>query len=133
MVEELSTRLHNHPEQKRRLFWLEGISDEYLEKIYAASTCLIAASCGEGFGLPLIEAAQQGLPILARDIPVYREVAGEGASYFNSLTPPDLESAITSWLEGYRMNNYAKSDKIKYLTWADSAHEFAAKTLSGRL
>jgi len=40
-------------ENRKRLFWLEGISDEYLEKVYAASSCLIAASEGEGFGLPL--------------------------------------------------------------------------------
>ena len=57
-----------------RLFWLEGISDEYLEKIYDAATCLIAASEGEGFGLPLIKVAQHKLPIIARDIPVFREV-----------------------------------------------------------
>ena len=56
------------------MLWLEGISDEYLDKVYAASTCLIAASEGEGFGLPLIEAAQHKLPIIARDIPVFREV-----------------------------------------------------------
>lgn len=44
-----------------------------------SSTCLIAASFGEGFGLPLIEAAQHGLPIMARDIAVFREVAKEYA------------------------------------------------------
>ncbi|MFZ2159654.1 MAG: glycosyltransferase, partial [Bradyrhizobium sp.] len=74
--------LRSHPERQRRVFWLEGISDDYLEKVYAASTCLIAASFGEGFGLPLIEAAQHGLPIIARDIPVFREVAREHAFYF---------------------------------------------------
>lgn len=66
MVETLSERLRTHPEFGQRLFWLEGISDEYLEKLYVASACLIAASEGEGFGLPLIEAAQHKLPIIAR-------------------------------------------------------------------
>src|SRR5690606_1150894 len=76
-------RLEKHAEAGRRLFWLEGISDEYLEAVYAASACLVAASCDEGFGLPLVEAARHGLPLLIRDTPVFREVAGEHAFYFN--------------------------------------------------
>lgn len=51
MVEELALKLSQHKESKKHLFWLQGISDEYLEKVYAASSCLIAASEGEGFGL----------------------------------------------------------------------------------
>ena len=43
------------------------------------SACLIAASFGEGFCLPLIEAAKHDLPMIARDIPVFREVAGQSA------------------------------------------------------
>jgi glycosyltransferase involved in cell wall biosynthesis len=132
MVEELSMRLHNHPEQKRRLYWLEGISDEYLEKIYAVSTCLIAASCGEGFGLPLIEAAQHGLPILARDIPVFREVAGEHAAYFKAETPSELAAVMKSWLSDHQKNTHPKSSGMKYLTWKESADVLISKLFSKR-
>ena len=38
MVEALAKRLRSHPERNKCLFWLEGISDEYLENLYAAST-----------------------------------------------------------------------------------------------
>ena len=44
----LEAKLRSHPENGRRLYWLKGISDEYLEKVYAASACLISASEGEG-------------------------------------------------------------------------------------
>ena len=71
LVDAFGSNVRHHPELSKRLFWLEGISDEYLEKVYKTSTCLIAASEGEGFGLPLIEAAQHKLPIIARDIPVF--------------------------------------------------------------
>ncbi len=82
--------LKSHPELNKRLYWLNAISDEYLEKVYGASACLIAASYGEGFGLPLIEAAQHNLPIIARDIPVFREVAGSYAQYFAANEPGAL-------------------------------------------
>ncbi|WP_413700396.1 glycosyltransferase [Psychromonas sp. KJ10-10] len=51
----LIDRLRNHKELNKRLFWLEGISDEYLDIVYKQASCLIASSEGEGFGLPLIE------------------------------------------------------------------------------
>jgi len=105
-----------------RLFWLKGISDEYLEKVYGASSCLIAASEGEGFGLPLIEAAQYKLPIIARDIPVFREVAGEYAYYFPNSSDPDiLASAAQDWLKLYESGKHPKSDDMPWLTWAESA------------
>ena len=121
MVEELCERLRNHSENGRRLFWLEAISDEYLEKIYSVSTCLIAASYGEGFGLPLIEAAQHKIPILARDIPVFREVAGHHAFYFSSAKPDDLATAIRQWIELYETGDNPASDKLPWLTWRKGA------------
>jgi glycosyltransferase involved in cell wall biosynthesis len=123
LVETLVERLRSHPELNQRLFWLEGISDEYLEKVYAASTCLIAASYGEGFGLPLIEAAQHKLPLIARDIPVFREVAGEYAYYFNATSPSELAKSIKTWLDQYRQGAHPKSDAMPWLTWAESARK----------
>ena len=122
MVERLLDRLRAHSELNRRLFWLDGISDEYLDKIYAASTCLIAASEGEGFGLPLIEAAQHKIPIIARDIPVFREVGGDCVFYFsNDKSPEALAKAIKEWLKLYTTGKHPKSDGMPYLTWAESA------------
>jgi glycosyltransferase involved in cell wall biosynthesis len=115
-------RIRNHKELNKRLFWLEGISDEYLEKVYALSTCLIAASEGEGFGLPIIEAAMHGLPVIARDIPVFREVAGDCAYYFpDSNDSSILTDCIGSWIELFSKKNYPKSDNMRWLTWKDSA------------
>ena len=121
MVETLVDRLHHNPELDKRLFWLEAISDEYLEKIYASSTCLIAASEGEGFGLPLIEAAQHKLPIIARDIPVFKEVAGESAFYFAGMEPINITKAISDWLKLYVNSEQPMSDNMPWLTWQESA------------
>jgi glycosyltransferase involved in cell wall biosynthesis len=122
MVESLVEKLRNHPDLGKRLFWLEGISDEYLERIYTASTCLIAASEGEGFGLPLIEAAQHKLPIIARSILVFREVARDYAYYFeDEKDSAVLSDAIREWLELFKDNKHPKSDNMPWLTWKQSA------------
>ena len=114
-------RLRSNQQRDKRLFWLDGISDEYLEKVYAAGACLIAASYGEGFGLPLIEAAQHKLPIIARDIPVFREVAGDHAYYFDGEDSDELAIAIRNWLALYEKGKHHTSDKMPWLTWKDSA------------
>jgi glycosyltransferase involved in cell wall biosynthesis len=129
LVENLVERIRAHPELNKRFFWLEGISDEYLEKVYAASTCLIAASYGEGFGLPLIEAAQYNLPIVARDIPVFREVAGEHAYYFDTKSPDALAQEIRAWLTLYNSDQHPKSNKIPWLTWRESARQLCKVVL----
>jgi glycosyltransferase involved in cell wall biosynthesis len=122
MMERLIDRLRAHSELNRRLFWLDGISDEYLDRIYAASTCLLAASDGEGFGLPLIEAAQHKIPIIARDIPVFREVGGDCVFYFSNCKSPEaLAKAIKDWLRLYTAGKHPKSDGLPYLTWTESA------------
>ena len=129
-IPETITWIKKNSQLNNRLFMFQGISDEYLEKVYAASTCLIAASYGEGFGLPLIEAAQQGLPILARDIPVFREVAGEHAAYFKAGTPEELAAAIKCWLADWKRNIHSNSSGMGHLTWKDSANSIMAKILS---
>lgn len=120
MMEDFSRKVRAHPEFGQRLFWLEGISDEFLEQVYGAATCLIAASEAEGFGLPLIEAAQHRLPIIARDIPVFREVAGRHAYYFSGQQPETLAKAIRSWLALYQAGRAPQSSSMPWLTWQQS-------------
>ena len=121
MVQALLERLSQHAQAQRRLFWLQGISDEYLEQIYAASTCLIAASQAEGYGLPLIEAARHHVPIIARDLPVFREVAGEHAHYFSAEQPEQLAAAIEQWLLLHASGKAPPSSAMPWLTWQQSA------------
>lgn len=115
--------LRTHPELGKRLFWLEAISDEYLEQVYATSACLIAASYGEGFGLPLIEGAHHGLPLLVRDIPVFREVSAGHAQFFADARQPEvIAEAVSNWLMLYQNGQHPRSDAMPHITWAESAH-----------
>ncbi|MBA1264979.1 FkbM family methyltransferase [Stutzerimonas stutzeri] len=120
MMEPFAARLRQHSELGHRLLWLEGISDEFLEEIYAKADCLIAGSQTEGFGLPLIEAAQHDLPIIARDIPVFREIAGSHAFYFSGKRPEDLAKALYRWLESRARGTAPASSGMGWLTWKES-------------
>ncbi|PRD98004.1 glycosyltransferase [Burkholderia ambifaria] len=132
LVEKLVARLRAHPELGKRLFWLESISDEYLEQVYGACSCLLAASEGEGFGLPLIEAGRKHLPILARDLPVFREVALSHAHYFHGNSGEALAQAVTYWLELYRQGTHPKSEGMPTLTWQASVQQLLDNVLPTR-
>lgn len=129
MVEALVERLRRHSQYGQRLFWLEGISDEYLERLYDTCACLLLASEGEGFGLPLIEAATHKLPIVARNLPVFREVATDHAFYFDGTSSDDLAAAVARWLVLFRKGEHPRSETMPHLTWRQSAEQFKAALL----
>ena len=125
------SRLRAHPLRGERLFWLSGIDDGYMEKIYAGCACLVAASEGEGFGLPLIEAARHGLPLIARDIPVFREVAGTFAHFFaDDKAPEALAGEVRRWLGLFREGRHPTPEGLPWLTWQDSARRLTAIVLA---
>lgn len=124
-VDELASLIRQHKEFGKRLFWLEAISDEYLRHVYDACKCLIAASEGEGFGLPLIEAAQHGIPVLARDIPVFREVGKNHVSYFDTTDPFLLALSIEEWIREFSDGNLPSIGELEWLTWDACATQIA--------
>ena len=124
-VEELFEKINNHPENGIRLFVIETASDEYLNLLYTEAECLIAASEGEGFGLPLIEAARHGIGLIARDIPVFREVAGQNAYYFKGKSADVLAVAIQDWLKLRLEKKEPNSSGMKWIDWKESARKLA--------
>lgn len=130
-TEVLQRRIRHHDEFGRRLFWFDGASDALLEKLYSSCSALLAPSEGEGFGLPLVEAARFGLPILCRDLAVFKEVAGPHASYFHGRDPEALVHAIRGWIDARRQGAVPDSRAIKPLSWSDAARQLTAVVLAG--
>jgi glycosyltransferase involved in cell wall biosynthesis len=122
-TENLVKHLRSHPDWGKHLFWLENASDEMLLRLYQTASVLLMSSEAEGFGLPLIEAARHRLPIIARDIPVFREIAGENAYYFRGTDGESLALTVKTWLRLYHENKHPRSETIRWLTWKESAQQ----------
>jgi glycosyltransferase involved in cell wall biosynthesis len=123
LTEELAARLRQHPQQGQQLFWFENASDEFLEQLYASATCLIAASEAEGFGLPIVEAARHGLPVIARDIPVFWEVAQTHAYFYAGGRAAALAEAVQAWLVLFAEGRVPDSSQIRRTSWAESTRQ----------
>lgn len=119
-VEDLAEKITRHPENGRRLFWLRGISDEFLNRVYAASSCVLFASEAEGFGLAVAEGAGHGKPLILRDMPVFREIAGDGATYFSGRSAEALADCLEAWLHDGPNGAPAGTD-IHVQSWDESA------------
>ena len=90
----LQEHISGHPERGRRLHWFNSMSDEGLCLLYGACRGLLMASRGEGFGLPLIEAAMHRRHVLARDLPVFREQNLPNVLYFTDDAPTALSDRL---------------------------------------
>lgn len=132
MVDDVASRMRGHPERGRRLFWFEGASDELLERLYAKVDVLLAPSFGEGYGLPLVEAARHGVPLLVRDLPVFREVAGDGAMYFTGSTPEALARAIVDWKQADADGRVPAPPNVQRKTWRECADALVSVLLDGK-
>jgi glycosyltransferase involved in cell wall biosynthesis len=130
-VEKLVERISSHPQLGKRLHWFARASDADLNALYNGCTALLAVSLDEGFGLPLIEAAKHGQPILARDIPVFHEIAGEHATYFSGTGGRDLADALRLWMRRHAEGKTPSTAGMPWLTWEQSAARFTEVIFDG--
>lgn len=119
-TDALQKKIISHPLYEDKLFWLDDVSDEYLSQLYICSTGVIIGSKGEGFGLPLIEALNYKKPVLARDIPVFREIAGEAVTFFEVFDTHSVAESISNWLKSIHCEEQKNCD-LALPTWKDAA------------
>ncbi|WP_233854975.1 glycosyltransferase family 4 protein [Paraburkholderia sp. HD33-4] len=129
-TEALQSSIRAHPQFEHSLFWFDRASDEALERLYQGCSGVVVASKGEGLGLPLLEALSYGKPVLARDLPVFHEIAGEEISYFEQFTDTEtLARRIDAWLNTTCKKQTSTKD-LNFLplhSWRDSMECMLAK------
>lgn len=129
LMDAFAERIKAHPEFGHRLHWLDDANDAQLDALYMTSAALLAASEAEGFGLPLVEAASRGLSILARDLPVFREIGEGNARYFSGFDPASLAEAIESWMGDSARGQLPDPTAVQHQDWRASARSLLALAL----
>lgn len=102
----------NLPKMKSRIYELSGRLTEYgMAKMYNACHCYVTASRGEGWNLPVTEAASCGLPVIAPRSTAHLDYLNDGNSF---LFSPDGESkipgagSICPWYDGMPFCHFGK-------------------------
>lgn len=128
-------------EQVRRLgleddvVLLGWVTPDQLEALFASATLYVCPSLAEGFGLPVADAMKRGVPVLANDLPVLREVGGTAARYADATDPAALGKAVVALLadpaERARMSEAGRA-RATLFTW-DASAERTARVLTRTL
>jgi alpha-1,3-rhamnosyl/mannosyltransferase len=112
-----------------RVHFPPWISDAELEGLYETASCFVLPSFMEGFGLPLLEAMQHGLPVACSNVSSLPEVAGDAALYFD----PSSEQEITRAIERLFRDRPLVDDLVRRgyercasFTWTETARRTLA-------
>lgn len=89
---------------------LRQVDDVALRNAYASAGVFVWPSRQEGFGLPPLEAMQNGCPIAASRAPVMPEVLGDAPLYFDPDDPAELANSVACLL---REPSQARKDRIR--------------------
>jgi glycosyltransferase involved in cell wall biosynthesis len=106
---DLADRVHHFP-----------ASDADLRVLYGRAEAFIFPSLYEGFGIPVLEAFSCGCPVLASSTAALREVAGDGALYFDPKSPHELVAGVERILHEPALRTELKnlgSERLKQFSW----------------
>jgi glycosyltransferase involved in cell wall biosynthesis len=113
--------LSSLPHIGSKLFVPGYVSDTELAETMSRCSALVCASSDEGFGLPLVEAAALGCPIIARDIEIFRETSGGDAFFFEDGDAGKIADGLRKWLALTRKQQLKFVPKKSLITWRQSA------------
>lgn len=74
------------------------VTDEALACLYSGASLVVSPSLGEGFGLPAVEAAACGAPLVLSDLPAHRETMADDAVYVTPGNERALADAVVALL-----------------------------------
>ena len=129
--EELISRIMKHPRYGKSLFWFKNLDDDGLEYAYGHADALIMSSHAEGFGLPSVESLQRGLPVMASDIPVFREVGSDFVAYFDLAHPQSLVNLVQAYERTRAIPGVRSPREWRWIDWKDSAKQLVDRVISG--
>ncbi|TFC22537.1 glycosyltransferase family 4 protein [Cryobacterium glucosi] len=106
-----------------RIVFHDGVSDAEYVSLLDSATALVTASLDEGFGIPLVESMSLGIPVVVSDIPIFREIGGEAALYFEPRDAGGLAAAVHQLDEPgeWAKRSGLAIDQAARYNWADSA------------
>jgi len=113
---------------------LGSIPYQLLHQLYGQTDLYITPAYTETFAHPLVEAMASGVPVVASDLAVHREICGDAAAYFPKFSPEILaETIVQVALSPERMRNMSASGLRRSQQFSWAAHVESILTLSRTL
>jgi glycosyltransferase involved in cell wall biosynthesis len=132
--QEVFDALDNDPELQDKVIELPRCSDGDLANYLKYANALLFPSFVEGFGMPLLEAISFGTPVIASNLPVFHEIAGDIPDYLDSADTKAWHALIVEYNQTTSIRRSAQLSRLKHFvapTW--SQHFVAVEALLKKL
>lgn len=106
--------------------WFPHLDLDDLITLYQGATALVQPSIYEGFGLPLLEAMACGCPVVATDMPMFREVIGRAGIFAPGDDIAAFGSALASILDSPARRDDLRAagiERARGFTWDRCAEQ----------
>lgn len=104
-----------------RVRFVDYVPDAELEALWELADCAVFPTLGEGFGLPVVEAMDRGVPVACSDIPVLREVGGDVPRYFDPHDPASVAAAVEAAIREAPERIPRGRERAAGYSWAEAA------------
>ena len=114
---EIIKDLKNTSIDKKLIEFPGFVSSKDLERLYYECDAFIFPSIYEGFGLPPLEAAAHGAPVVVSDIEVMREVCSDFASFGNIENPSEFAKVVKGRIDNDHRFSFDNDVLVKKFSW----------------
>lgn len=105
---------------KGRVVFKTSVSDGDLNTLYKGAQAFVFPSLMEGFGLPALEALANGCPVIVSDIPVFHEILGSSAAYFDPRDVSGLTKILSAVIQ---KRPHVNTEIVNNYSWKKMAEE----------
>ena len=124
-VDHIMEKINESRYLNKNLFVFHDINDSELVALYKNSKSLIFASAAEGFGLPLVESMHYKLPVIASDIPIFKEIGRDYPVYF----PQGDVEALIKIVSNFEILGVSGHPSVEWMSWDESIQMLFEKVL----
>lgn len=115
---------YNRVVNKEKIVFTGRLNDEEAGKLMGAATALILVSLFEGFGVPIVEAMQCGVPVITSNVTAMPEIADDAAIFVNPYSIADIAEAMLKIVEDESNRKFLIEkglNRAQYFSWDNSA------------
>jgi glycosyltransferase involved in cell wall biosynthesis len=100
-----------------------GVSEQKFHELLSQSTALVSASKDEGFGIPLVEAMERGIPVVCSDIEIFQEICGPAGIFFDPNSAEAFANSVKELANQETWRKYSGLGLVQAqnFTWEKSA------------
>lgn len=109
---EATALLDNSPVLRPHVTEIADCADDALLSLMAGARALLFPSFAEGYGLPLVEALAVGTPVIASDLPVFREIAGDIVSMLDPHDMVGWYAMVRAFAEAGSVDRQAQLERL---------------------